>query len=167
MPARVAAFSLLARILGECSTIRFPAYAFFYFLKWTLACPQVIALFMPKSVHSGSASWDDRIGFRVYASSGVTCHLHFWQNDWGLLCGAVVTRGVEWTQNKNEHTVNSKEETSPANPAGIQTHNLSITSPVLFTNKLSWLPILDSWQIHSVIKCNIYFPWTQMEKKIL
>ena len=24
---------------------------------------------------------------------GVTCHLHFWQNDLGLLCATVVTRG--------------------------------------------------------------------------
>ena len=25
-------------------------------------------------------------GSRMYACLGVTCHLHFWQNDGGLLC---------------------------------------------------------------------------------
>ena len=40
----------------------------------------------------------------VYASLGVTCHLHFWQNDRGLLCAAAVTPGMEWTPNKSQHT---------------------------------------------------------------
>ena len=30
---------------------------------------------------------------RVYVCLAVTCHLHFWQNDWDLLCVTVVTRG--------------------------------------------------------------------------
>ena len=34
----------------------------------------------------------DFVGSRVYACLGVTCHLHFWQNDQGLLCANVVTR---------------------------------------------------------------------------
>ena len=33
------------------------------------------------------------VGSSVYACSGVTCHLHFWQNDWGLLRATAVTRG--------------------------------------------------------------------------
>ena len=32
-------------------------------------------------------------GSRVYACLGVTCHLHFWQNDRGLLRAIAVTRG--------------------------------------------------------------------------
>ena len=36
--------------------------------------------------------------------------------------------------------INSGEENSPAAPAGIRTRNLSTTSPVLLTNKLSRLP---------------------------
>ena len=35
---------------------------------------------------------------------GVTCHLHFWQNDRGLLRSTAVTRGVERTPNKSQHT---------------------------------------------------------------
>ena len=34
---------------------------------------------------------------RLHASLAVTCHLHFWQNDWDLLCATVVTQGVERT----------------------------------------------------------------------
>ena len=30
---------------------------------------------------------------KVYACLGVNCHLHFWQNDWGLLCATAVTWG--------------------------------------------------------------------------
>ena len=41
----------------------------------------------------------DFVGSRVYASSGVTCHLHFGQNDRGLLRATAVTRG--W--NKSQH----------------------------------------------------------------
>ena len=34
---------------------------------------------------------------------GVTCHLHFWQNDQGLLHTTAVT-GMEWTLCKSQHT---------------------------------------------------------------
>ena len=50
---------------------RFPHYA------WTV----------PYSAHSNF------IGSRVYTCVGVTCHLHFWQNDWGLLHATAVTQG--------------------------------------------------------------------------
>ena len=39
----------------------------------------------------------------MYASLGVTCHLHFWQNDRGLLRNTAVT-GVERTPNESQHT---------------------------------------------------------------
>ena len=35
----------------------------------------------------------DLIGLKEYACFVVTCHLHFWQNDWGLLCATAVTQG--------------------------------------------------------------------------
>ena len=38
---------------------------------------------------------------------------------------------VEQTLNKSAHKGNSEEENSPAAPAAIRTHNLSIMSPVL------------------------------------
>ena len=50
---------------------KFPHYA------WTAA----------ESAHSNF------IGSRVYVSSGVTCHLYFWQNDRGLLPVTAVTWG--------------------------------------------------------------------------
>ena len=34
--------------------------------------------------------------FRVCACLSVTCHLHFWQNNRGLLCATVVTQGWNW-----------------------------------------------------------------------
>ena len=36
---------------------------------------------------------------KVYACLAVTCHLHFWQNDQGLLCATAVTRG--WNRYQN------------------------------------------------------------------
>ena len=62
---------------------------------------------------------------------GVTCHLHFGQNDRGLLRSTAVTRGVERTPNKSQHTkLTLKKKILPPAPAGIRTRNLSITSPV-------------------------------------
>ena len=63
---------------------------------------------------------------------GVTCHLHFWQNDQGLLHATVVTKGGTDTEKESAHKVNSGEENSPAAPAGIRTRNLSTMSPVLY-----------------------------------
>ena len=40
---------------------------------------------------------------KVYACLAVTCHLHFWQNDRGLLHAAVVTRGWNGYRNKSQH----------------------------------------------------------------
>ena len=49
---------------------------------------------------------------KVCACLAVTCHLHFWQNDWDLLgatmCGTtvahtVVTQGGMDTENKSQH----------------------------------------------------------------
>ena len=57
----VVAFSLLARIWGECSTI--PHLCFFCFLllffELEVGSCTLIPHFMPGSVHSGSVSWDD------------------------------------------------------------------------------------------------------------
>ena len=91
---------------------RFPHYA------WTGAL----------SAHS------DFVGSRVYACLGVTCRLHFWQNDRGLLRATAVTRGLNGHR-MSQHTkfIHSGEENSPAAHAGIRTRNLSITR-----NRLSY-----------------------------
>ena len=40
---------------------------------------------------------------KVYACLAVTCHLHFWQNDWDFLRATVVTRGWNGYRNKSQH----------------------------------------------------------------
>ena len=40
---------------------------------------------------------------KVYACLAVTCNLHFWQKDRGLLRGAAVTRGWNGYRNKSQH----------------------------------------------------------------
>ena len=56
----VVAFSSLARILGECSTIHsLPVLLPLFFLLVESSSYTLIPLFTPGSVHSSSASWDD------------------------------------------------------------------------------------------------------------
>ena len=40
---------------------------------------------------------------KVYACLAVTCHLHFWQNDRGLLRATAVIRGWNGYRNKSQH----------------------------------------------------------------
>ena len=40
---------------------------------------------------------------KVYACLAVTCHLHFWQNDWDLLRASAVTQGWNTYRNKSKH----------------------------------------------------------------
>ena len=70
---------------------------------------------------------------KVHACLAVTCHLHFWQNDWDLLRAAAVTRGWNGYQNESAQKVDPGKETAPTAPAGIRTCDLSVTSPVLKT----------------------------------
>ena len=50
----------------------------------------------------------------------VTCHLHFWQHDWDLLCATAVTWGWNGYRNKElAQKVDPGEENSHAAPAGI------------------------------------------------
>ena len=64
----------------------------------------------------------------MYAFLGVTCHLHFWQNDRGLSRATVVTRGGTDAEEESAQKVNSGEKNSPA---GTRIRNLSITSLAL------------------------------------
>ena len=63
----------------------------------------------------------------MHVCLAVTCYLHFWQNDRGLLRATAVTRGGNGSAQK----VDPGEENSPAAPAGIRTRDLSITSTAL------------------------------------
>ena len=67
----------------------------------------------------------------MYACLGVTCHLHFWQNDRGPLRAIVVTRGAERTPNKSQHTKLTLEK--KILPPLLPGFDLSITSPVLYS----------------------------------
>ena len=40
---------------------------------------------------------------KVYACLAVTCHLHFWRNDRGLLCATAITRGWNGYRNMSQH----------------------------------------------------------------
>ena len=69
---------------------------------------------------------------QVHVYLAVTCHLHFCQNDQGLLHVTEVTRGWNACWNKSQHRKLTLEIFFyPAAPAGIQTHDLWITSPAL------------------------------------
>ena len=114
----VVGFSPLANTFGRMYIHSFPTCGFFF--KVEISSCIIIPLFRPESIHSGSASWDDfgrefpdklRISsfprsaptlclgsgivspLRLRWVKGVTCHLHFWQNDRGLLRATSVTRG--------------------------------------------------------------------------
>ena len=47
---------------------------------------------------------------KVYACLAVTCHLHFWQNDRGLLRATAVTRGWNRYRNKSQHRKSTMEK---------------------------------------------------------
>ena len=83
-------------------------------------------------------SHSDFVGSRVYACLDVTCHLHYWQNDQGLLSATAETQGWNRHQTRESaHKVNSGKEHSPTARGGIQTCNLPITSPVLLPTSYS------------------------------
>ena len=92
----------------------------------------------------------------MYACLDVFCHLHFWQNDRGLLPATAVTQDGTDTE-ESAHKVDSGEENFPAAPAGIRTLNLLITSPTFYqpsylTEDLTGRDQNDkqtSWRLHS------------------
>ena len=47
---------------------------------------------------------------KVYVCLAVTCHLHFWQNDQGLLRATAVTRGWNGYRNKSQHRKSTLEK---------------------------------------------------------
>ena len=56
----VLAFSSLARILGECSTIHSLPALFFFFFEVEISLRTRIPLFVPGSVHNGSVNKYDQ-----------------------------------------------------------------------------------------------------------
>ena len=88
------------------------------------------------------SAYSDFGGSRVYACLGVTCHLHFWKNERGLLRATAVTREVERTLNKSQHTKLTLEK--KILPPLLPGFELATFRPRVrrFTSKLSRLPIL-------------------------
>ena len=85
----------------------------------------------------------------MYTCSGVTCHLHCWQNVRDLLRATAVT--VEWKRYQmliRAQAVNPGEENSPGAPAtfaGKRTCNLAIKSQTLY--QLDYPDPLPPWTV--------------------
>ena len=63
-------------------------------LSWLILCTpynHAPCYFMQSHIH------------KVHACLTVTCQLHFWQNDWDLLCATEVTWGWNGYWNKSQH----------------------------------------------------------------
>ena len=81
---------------------------------------------------------------RVHVCLAVTCHLHLWQNDRGLLRATAVTRGWNGYRNKSAQKVDPGEEKFPCHSFGDS--NLQLASDQesdALTTELS-LPTVDS-----------------------
>ena len=63
---------------------------------------------------------------------GVSCHLHFWQYEWGLLCATAVRREQCGQQVRVSTGSELRGKNSPTVFAGCQTGNLLIMSPLLY-----------------------------------
>ena len=111
----VVAFSSRARIFLRIFNNSFPVCAFFFFLKWRLARvnkfhsfgqgQSTVVQWAETTVTKSSLTacvWahfhSDFVVPKVHACLGVTCHLHFWQNDRGLLHATAVTQG--WNRHR-------------------------------------------------------------------
>ena len=116
---------------------RFPHYA------WRAA----------KSTHS------DLFESRVYACLGVTCHLHFWQNDRGLVRATAVTRGVKRTPNTSQHTkLTLDKKTLPPLLPGFEPFDhesgalTNIQAPL-------WRVVTSKWPLSSKTTPHFRRPW--------
>ena len=71
---------------------------------------------------------------RLHVWLAVTCHLHFWQHDRGLLRATAVTRGWNGYRNKNQHRklTLAKRILPPLLPGLDRTRELLITGPSLY-----------------------------------
>ena len=57
----------------------------------------------------------------VCVTEAVTCHLHFWQNDWNLLHAIAVTTGWNGSRNESAQNVDHREENIPPLLPGLET----------------------------------------------
>ena len=157
-----------------------PTLWIFIFYYVEISSRTLIPLFTQGSVHIGSSRWDDCgrvfsddsrvssfpwegpntmpgqrsrsdfVGPRVYACLGVTCHLHFWQNDRGSFTCHCGNKGWNNREQESAQKINSGEKKIlPPLLSGIETATCSITDPVLSQQVIpcetSPLPFLSSF----------------------
>ena len=80
---------------------------------------------------------------RVHAYLAVTCHLHFWHNDWDLLCAAAVTWGWNGHKNKSQHSMFTLEgEMFPLLLLRLKPRTFCSRVQCSTTTELSPLPII-------------------------
>ena len=126
------AFSSCARILGECSTVHSPPALFLKVelslrRRIPLLCQDQSSVAQRTEMTVTKCSLMSCVWGRLMIGSqtmptqghsqptptlldqgcvclGVTCYLHFWQNDQDLLCATAVIRGWNGHQNMSQHT---------------------------------------------------------------
>ena len=169
----VVAFSSLARIFGECSTIHTTPMFVCFFLKWRLArahefqslckdqstvaqqaemtvaeCSLTSCVWARFQIGSNTMSgeWHSQpiptsLGQGVYVCFSVTCHLHFGQNDWGILQATAVTQGWNghWVKVSTENWLWRREFSHCS--CGTWTCNLSIKSLALYQQTIPAPPV--------------------------
>ena len=77
---------------------------------------------------------------KMYACLAVTCHLHFWQNDQGLLRATAVTRGWNGYRNESQHRKSTLEKKIARN---VVVCFFSVRCCLLLSvNGPTWFPII-------------------------
>ena len=91
--------------------------------------------------------------YKVYACLAVTCHLHFWRNDRGLLHVTAVTQGWNRYRNKSQHRKLTPEKK-------ILPPLLQGFKPATFR---SWVRRSNHWAIPASVHTSgmflVYLPW--------
>ena len=90
---------------------------------------------------------------KVYVCLAVTCHLLFWQDEWGLLHASVVTWGWNGYRNKNQHRKLTLEKKIPP-LLDYNLRPLNHESGAL-TTELSPPPNNDLSGTHNVQRCAV------------
>ena len=70
-------------------------------IPWWVACKLIFPDRFPYYAWAAQSAQSNFLGSRLLCVLRCTCHLHFWQNDWGLLCATVVTQGWNGYRNKS------------------------------------------------------------------
>ena len=79
-------------------------------VSWQVVCELVVPDRFSLYAWTAQSAHSDFVGSRVYVCLGVTRHLHFWQNDWGLLRATVVTWGRKDTEWESAQKVRLTED---------------------------------------------------------